>query len=410
MEAVTGSNTLLDLLGTLIGFSTVMLLLSLVVTAIVQVIQSALQLRAKNLARGIAMALEDKGFAESESKALDLAKKLLVRPTSKDRNDTTKVPKFRQMVSWLDLEKREVYEQLYGRLKKLVPEKTTDAAVAKFAYHFDALSSHMSKRFGWHSRVVSLICAAFVAGLFQVNALDLFRDLSVNSALRAQYLVASEQVMATVDTEAMTVLTYQEISDLALSQLAVKHPEIDSVFDEVSGVGGSKEEMVGELRTVLAAATPDRADDLATEYQELLDKFYTDQADRALERVDNLTTQLAHFNVTLWPHGLRYFGDWNNIFGCLITLALISLGAPFWYRWIGILSNLRDALKPSDKAKDKDKDKDKEGQPAPPVKKFPPPENAGLADLDDTVKPKDKDDKDEADKPAKKFPPPANVD
>lgn len=343
MDTFTASSKLLDLLGTLIGFSTIMLLLSLIVTSMVQFIQSLLQLRARNLARGVAAALEDAKIEKRD--AFTLARKLLVKPMSANRDKLDKTPGYFDNVSWI--EPSELKDNL-----KAAAKDATESDISVFEAKFKSIQAFLRKRFALHSRIVSVCCAALIAIAFQVNALDLLRDLSVSPELRNQYLEGSEQVLAAAENIPMSTLSYQEVSDLALSQIGVLYPEVDTLLEEVSGVGSSREQIVEELRSLLEAVVPDRAGEMTAKYEDLLEDLYRAQAGKALDQAERLTGQIAYFNLDLLPNGWTYYGELTNWLGLLISIVLVSLGSPFWFKWLATLSGLKDVLKREDKKTD----------------------------------------------------------
>ncbi len=340
MESFLASSKLLDILATLIGFAGVMLLLSIIVTSLVQMVQALFKLRSGNLIRGVAATLHDLNL-EQGSEATKLAKKLLVSPLSKQRAGSNKTPGHYDRVSWIKP------ELLKERLQEDKSKEITDEMAEKFRKRFDLFQSYMCKRFARYSRVFSIIFAALVAFSLQVNSLELFRNLSVDPELRARYLEQSESLIDVAEKSALRTLSYEEVSGLALSQLSVNHPELDTLLEEVSGVGISQDELEDELKAVLVRAAPDKAESVTSEYGDLLEEYYSAQRQRATAQLNELSAQLAYFNLEVWPHGFAYYSIFANWLGVLMTVILISLGAPVWFRWLRFLVGLRDALKPA---------------------------------------------------------------
>ena len=343
MESVTTSNTLLDMLGVLIGFSTVMLLLSLLVTSLVQLFSAVFQMRSGNLMKGIVTALEDAQIGQGDD-ARTLARRLLVKPTSPNRGAGGQAPSgvtgFYDRLSWVEM------EDLSGRLKELIPETVYQAAAEKFTTKFKAMQSFLSKRFALHSRFVSVGFAALVAIVLQVNALDLFRELSINAEMREKFIAGSEMIMGEYEAADKAFLSGQEITDLALSQMGEKHPALDTVFEQVFAPDNTTQSIVEEFKTVMTLAVPDSAAALTDEFGTILNDLWVDQSDKAWEETKKLTGHLAYFNLDIVPYGSRWYCNWTNIIGLLVTIIFVSLGSPFWFKWLSFLSGLRDALKP----------------------------------------------------------------
>jgi hypothetical protein len=142
------------------------------------------------------------------------------------------------------------------------------------------------------------------------------------------------------------VLSHQEITDLGLSQMSVSHPELDTLLEQVCAPDNTQESIVREFRTVLTKAEVDGVDPLSEEFATVLDDLWSDQADKALEQTRRLTGQLAYFDLSLLPNKSSWYWSLWNLIGLLVTTVFVSLGAPFWFRWLSFLSGLRDALKP----------------------------------------------------------------
>lgn len=73
-------------------------------------------------------------------------------------------------------------------------------------------------------------------------------------------------------------------------------------------------------------------------------------ATKSLTRLGSTATADDHLNV--WGAGWAFYYSpvrglrLANVLGALVTAALLSLGAPFWFNMLKSLSNLRDALNP----------------------------------------------------------------
>jgi hypothetical protein len=63
------------------------------------------------------------------------------------------------------------------------------------------------------------------------------------------------------------------------------------------------------------------------------------------------------FNIELWQEGWVFYKSTDNWLGVLLTVILLTLGAPFWYNILCTLVNLKDQLQPKSEKKEEDKDK-----------------------------------------------------
>jgi hypothetical protein len=328
-----------EVLGIAIGFVCAMLLLSLIVTALVQFIQSILGLRTKNLRRGLEAILSKDDF-KGFGNASEVAEKILENPLP----DTGAIDKLLQpKVTWIDTEylahKLKGYDgQSKGNIN--IPAKIED-----FKKEFQHLEDYLRNRFLLHMRYVTVICAFFVAFFFQVNAPDLIKDLSSSPELRANYETVANQLVGDTTIIAAVAPTYTKAAAQGLEKLQLRHPEITRQIEEASGVGDDRAEIVAELDRILQAAQISNKAAILNEYDKMLDSIYTVSAKDAFNRTREYTRQLAMFNITIWPEGWKYYGKLSNILGVLVTIILLSFGAPFWFQMLSDLVKLKDITK-----------------------------------------------------------------
>jgi len=181
---------LLDVLAVIIGFSAVMVLLSLIVTAMVQATQSLFRMRSANLRDGLEMVIGQ--VAGTNSNAGAAARAVLEAasmPPAKSvpgRLVDFLAPRER---TWIDPD--EVGEHL-----REAAAGFTDAEVEDTARRFRRAEQLMTMRFVGRIRVVTLLWALVVPLWFQVDSLALLSNLSLQPELRAladqRHLVMSE--------------------------------------------------------------------------------------------------------------------------------------------------------------------------------------------------------------------------
>jgi hypothetical protein len=342
------NSTLFDILGALIGLVTVLLLLSLIVTALVQATQAMLRLRGRNLLFGLTSVLtQETGmpYPEAKQNARDLLN-ANEAPLLRGRGQfmpTERVGKwFGPQVSWLD----------DGDLKAIlatcrinVGDKTKDNILARF----DKVQGAMRKRFLRTMRLWTIAWALPVAFYFQVNTLTVLNDFLTDPELRARAVAMAPDLQAQAQATLGRQVSYESVSAQALERLTQTYPKHRAALEEVSGVGQSKGDIVSELSLVLKDDAERRA--LVEAYERLLDEHYRAVLNTALEEAGVATQRLGQFNIEPWRDDWGFYvreGQvrWNNWIGVFMTMILLSFGAPFWFNALSNLMNLRDALKP----------------------------------------------------------------
>lgn len=282
----------LDVLGTLIAFLTLIALLSVFVTTIVQLVQATLRLRARNLQMclaGLVMKAQKtdpdfgvKRLTGETLKAKELAAKILnspdVSPISQVSDPTSfwhyyiSAPK----VSWVEP----------AELEEAIKDKDfglNDDQQATLVADFKTYTPHLRRRFQFICKIYTVAISFIVAIGFQVSAPETFSRLSEQTVEQQKFASDASALLAQYQAEL----------------------EADSPIDE-------------------------------------------QDAEALEEDVDKKLAELAGVGLEWWPNADFYCDgeEWqvSNMIGVLMTAVLLSLGAPFWFEQLGRVVGLRDTL------------------------------------------------------------------
>ena len=324
-----------DVLGVLIGFVSVMLLLSLLVTALVQLAQNFMMLRFRNLRWGL-MALIPDEMARTPGEKRAITEQILAKPVS-DRKVGDRF--INPALTWIRP------EEFVERLMRINPTLSKEILTETKA-KFENIENYLSKRFQFHVRILSIVCAAAVAFVFQVGTLDLVKNLSVSPELRARSIAVARDLVNNEEPGPVTAPSYNYISDQALEMMLTRHPDLLRSLEEAAGLGRDRADILNEFNAVLIDANVSNRETIAGEYAGLLDSLYNSGAEQALAYARQYSEQLAIINITLWPEGWKFYKDVNHWIGFIITIILLSFGAPFWYEMLSKLLKLKDQLQP----------------------------------------------------------------
>jgi len=330
---------LLDILGVLIAFATVMLLLSLSVTAAVQALQAVLGLRTRNLRVGLAQVLN--GVLNMP---IDQARQRVDRVFACLRNDGARKrdAAASPAVTWIPP------EELPRWLSQA--DVPTQGREAEIVGQLQAIGPYLSKRFTHQIRAVTVLVGFLVAGWFQVSAPSLLADLAGDRTLRER-IAGDAMAVAGEAREILSRLPHPEdVADRALAELEARHPELEERIEEAAGLGHGIDALVDELRTVLGDSEGTAG--VLAEYEALLVREHEAALDRALDDLGTTTARLSSFELEPWPEGWSFYRDPAHLFGVLLTGILLSFGAPFWFELLGSLARLRDVLDPSNRKRD----------------------------------------------------------
>jgi len=337
-----------DVLAVLIGFVAVMLLLSLVVTALSQASQSFLRLRGRNLARGLSSLLGHAQLGATEQERRATAREILERKALKSRR-----PRTPRLVgpssSWL------TSDEMLGGLMEVASKAPPGSAEGlpaqapeRIRTGFDAMEARLEQRFLLWMRILAVGWAVAIAVAFQVSTPELLSKLSSDPATRERYARAAVGLLPELEESVYELSRYVDVSDAALEKLAERHPDLRARLEEASGIAPTRSAIVDEVDLVLPADLAGRKAVVA-EYQGLLDELLREQLGTSVEASRLAVSRLALFDIEPWAEGSSFY--WidgalrlNRIAGVLVTAIFLTFGAPFWFNQLRNLSSLRDVL------------------------------------------------------------------
>jgi hypothetical protein len=330
-----GSSMLLGWLGIIIAFSSVMLLLSLLVTSLAQFTQAGLRLRARNLQRALTsiLATEHAEPAKKARQLLNAPQVALIKRRPDPNSLLSRI--LGPVVSWVD------------------PETLGKALTypnSKVVERFRESETFLRKRFGWIMKIVAFAWAVIVAAAFQVSAPDLLHQLSADPELVARYAAAAPGLVESGQSATAQLSDDTSVARAALDQLVEAHPELRSQLEGINRAASHPEEISEQLEAVVEQA-PNR-EAIIEEYEGLVSAQLEKQREVALAEARRAIDQLGGLSITPWRDKQFFLSNgkvrFDNILGVLTTAILLSLGAPFWFNVLKTGISYRDLLKPAE--------------------------------------------------------------
>ncbi len=296
---------LLDVAGTLIAFISVILLLSVLVTATVQLIQSVLRLRGRNLLKGLAQLImtakgddAPSGFgwlrgsaAQAKREAAAVLNDSNVALINKVSSPTNWLhywilgPK----VSWVEPD--DIVEPV-KRLTGIDEKKAKRVGV-----NLERAGEKLKDRFQLIIRAITFGVGLLIVFGFQVSTPQLFSDLSEQTATQQKIAGDADELLKRIG----------------------KQLDSDGTPGEVAPVK-SPEELQTEVQGILNELSQYKLEFWAD------DNFYLEPADETDKSsvIDRL--------------------KFEALLGVFLTAILLSLGAPFWYEQLRNVIRFRDLL------------------------------------------------------------------
>jgi hypothetical protein len=234
--------------------------------------------------------------------------------------------------------------------------KTVRNSAGNLEAWFDTTMDRVSQQFGMYMRTWTVILSFALAGVAGLDALQLINTLYRNGDFRTAVVGTAPNLLARAD---------QILPPGAQSNADAVDSAMTGLYADAIG---------GALKTanVSASAMPagiknrDQAQDWIrqnvtdpTQQKAALDAFpaAADQAfsgfmQKAAGNASAIRDLVSGAGIQIaagWPQGF----NWRQLLGVLITGALLSLGAPFWFNSLKALTNLRPAV--AGKLKDEEK-------------------------------------------------------
>jgi hypothetical protein len=212
---------------------------------------------------------------------------------------------------------------------------------------FSSMMDRVAQKFATYMRLWTILFASVFALATGLNSIVLLDDLYDNSSLRNSLAGAASQAIATAGPvldkgntlEAALTAALKQAAQDAVAAGAPQSKEIKTTAEGTAWIqanvpAGQRAAALGSFDAASAAASQ---------------KVRQDAADNAAKT--SAAASQAGFDILKfrWPAkpDAKYF------LGVLITAALLSLGAPFWFNALKSLANLRPILATKEKAEQK---------------------------------------------------------
>ncbi|MEJ2426279.1 MAG: hypothetical protein P8101_17815 [Candidatus Thiodiazotropha sp.] len=337
----------MEILGALIGLVSVLLMLSMVVTALVQASQGVLRLRSRNLLFGLISVIIQHAGLDREKARMKAREILNAKSSPAMEGFFDPKGRFIQLlgppVSWIGKD----------QLAKILEECSTifDPTTRKSVLEgWDTVQKSLSKRFLRNIRIWTIFWSLVVAVVFQVSAPALLSDLLQvqDSQQTTAQMPSLEQIQEDVD--ANLKWNDQAVSQQIFKKLLTDYPELKNKLDQSAQDLPEQASILDRLCS-LHKDDPLKGKVLAL-YESMVDQQNRTHLKATLDTYDKYRRSLSRLDIEPWSGGWDYYVRsgailWGNWVGVTITMILLTFGAPFWFRVLRYFIQLRDTLKPT---------------------------------------------------------------
>jgi len=379
-----------DLLDIVLAFVGVMLLLSIVITAIVQILTSIFNLRGWVLVHGVKQILEQLAPGLRKGTALTVAGLVLQHPTVTHQFFRRNAVAIRadelvrllgQLLAQPDrltrLRHRAAIEDLQRRLGGGAPgandaSPASPSVLAELEARVDAWFSTVMDRtsvlFASWTQLLTVVVAFVLVGAWQIDALHIYDTLRSDKDVR-QHWIAHSQRLADGAGRSLESTDARQANAIVTAALLEARRHLAKVRP-AAAVDGDLARLASPPARV---DTRDRAEAWIVEVvsepnrQQVIDAFGAAYADLTVASIRELRAAIATAHSALASERLGILPaqarmvDWRigpytiplpdplavtgrQLAGMVLAWFLLSLGAPFWFNLLKTVSNLRPTL------------------------------------------------------------------
>jgi len=350
---------MLTFLDVAIGFTVTMTLYSLVVTVFVQAISALLNSRGRTLLWGV-----DRIIGQAVPELAADVRNRIARATLKHPTIAVGFKRFPLLATavrpeelvaflrevaeptktlgsagWIDQVMRRTLrlddrERLRTGLAGLASGLTTGVQTLETQVKswFETVMDRTTERFTWHARGFTLLGAILVVVVMRVDSVALWNRLTQDPTLRMKLVQMADSTLARAESIVGR--------DSALATYALRQAK-DSLagLDSVSVPDGLVNRSRG-LRWIGERVPPAARDSLRSVYSRRYNTLTEARIGELTASARQIGADLA--TVELMPSGpWELLWLWDHRGGCVLSIALLSMGAPFWFGVLKQLSGLR---------------------------------------------------------------------
>jgi hypothetical protein len=246
-------------------------------------------------------------------------------------------------------------DQLDAYAQHIASRAATDAATAaseidqayqRFEYWYNIGQERAQAWFTGHARLITVLWAVVFTLLLQLDTIEIFRLVSTNKTVRDK-LVA--EVSAVTDQAQRSIGANQTVLQDAVIDLAGQEPDPikTRLLNFKVDPAATRDQVREQVRQLVFGATG--SGDFA-DFDAAVDKEAGEHLEDTVHDYQTLRTSLDTTGFDLFPVGRWRWGPfwWSGFslhwLGMLFSVALLSLGAPFWFNALKSLTNLRSAV------------------------------------------------------------------
>jgi hypothetical protein len=333
---------MLDMLDVAIGFSTVMLAVSLIIMSLTQAGTSLLALRGNQLRKGLTQLIEH-ACPALKDRAAELSLAIVTHPLVSD--SAVGGPSTSRWKCASCIKREELIPVLRKVMEKMnlahLP-RDQEQALEKW---FDSFMARVSQWFVMNTRWITVGLAVVIAFAMHLDSIAVIKQIQANAEIRGRLAAMSSSLL--------------DQTPQAIQQVENGYREaVRDVFGANAGqfTNGTKADDLTAVtshqtaeRWIVEHARAGQADDLTRKLAAAEQTRLASALDKAIGRAKSLEAGLSSAGLSLFPtgHGRRCYWptqDPSHFFGILASVLFLSLGAPFWFNTLKSFTSLKSTV------------------------------------------------------------------
>jgi hypothetical protein len=229
-------------------------------------------------------------------------------------------------------------------------EAATNVALGNVEKWFNSTQDRAKQWFAMHARVLTVIASVIAAFGLQLDFLKLFDRISSDAEFRARLVASTPTLLkqtqdvfdAADNTNDVSICT-NVFADLNKRHFGNTNilvlPANSSLLSDVDILISNQLATAGYSNQIAS---------VVSEYNDEAGKLSRKKVDELVQKFGSINDQFSKTGVELiadpYPAGWEWIWPFSHLLGLLLSVALLSLGAPFWFNTLKSLTNLRPLL------------------------------------------------------------------
>jgi hypothetical protein len=225
------------------------------------------------------------------------------------------------------------------------------ALAAETTGWFNQIMDRTTERFLLQTRWVTAVMSVAVCLVFHVDAIEMLQQLSTDDRLRETLVAGAQETLGMAEEVIANQTETLAVGSAAIKAVLEEDAERDAPDRLVDDANLAKNipsdlkmERAGEDWLGSQIQDSDKRRAILAEYQAKFGELLKQRDQEVRVRASQIMGQLEANQLVLFDVRLKGYGELPHLGGMFIAALLLGLGAPFWFNLLKNLTNLRPVI------------------------------------------------------------------